>query len=109
MSNHVHLIAVPQRADSLAVLLRRVHGRTHNTTTRALGGRATYGRIASSPAYWNGHLWTALAYVDRNPLRAGMVRGAADYRWSEAPSSVEDGRVGGVWVGGRVVGVAVGG
>jgi putative transposase len=30
------------------------------------------------------HLWTAMAYVERNPLRAGMVRGAADYRWSSA-------------------------
>jgi putative transposase len=26
MTNHVHLIAVPERQDSLAVLLRRVHG-----------------------------------------------------------------------------------
>ena len=27
MTNHIHLIAVPEREDSLAVLLRRVHGR----------------------------------------------------------------------------------
>jgi REP element-mobilizing transposase RayT len=27
MSNHVHLIAVPGRPDSLSVLMRRVHGR----------------------------------------------------------------------------------
>ena len=27
MTNHVHLIAVPHREDSLSVLLRRVHGR----------------------------------------------------------------------------------
>ncbi len=27
MTNHVHLIAVPERADSLSVLMRRVHGR----------------------------------------------------------------------------------
>ncbi len=27
MSNHVHLIAVPERQDSLAVLFRRLHGR----------------------------------------------------------------------------------
>jgi len=26
MSNHVHLVVVPERADSLAVLFRRVHG-----------------------------------------------------------------------------------
>jgi putative transposase len=27
MTNHVHLIAMPEREDSLSVLLRRVHGR----------------------------------------------------------------------------------
>jgi putative transposase len=27
MTNHLHLIAVPEREDTLAVLLRRVHGR----------------------------------------------------------------------------------
>lgn len=27
MGNHVHLVAVPAREDSLSVLLRRVHGR----------------------------------------------------------------------------------
>ena len=27
MTNHVHLLVVPGRADSLAVLFRRVHGR----------------------------------------------------------------------------------
>jgi hypothetical protein len=30
------------------------------------------------------HLWRALAYVERNPVRAGMVARAADYRWSSA-------------------------
>ena len=27
MTNHVHLVVMPEREDSLAVLLRRVHGR----------------------------------------------------------------------------------
>src|SRR6185437_3717796 len=26
------------------------------------------------------HLWSALAYVERNPVRAGMVEQAAEYR-----------------------------
>jgi REP-associated tyrosine transposase len=30
------------------------------------------------------HLWAALAYVERNPVRAGMVPRAAEYRWSSA-------------------------
>ena len=27
-------------------------------------------------------MWTVLRYVERNPLRAGMVEKAADWRWS---------------------------
>jgi putative transposase len=30
------------------------------------------------------HLWNAVAYVERNPVRAGMVSRAEDYRWSSA-------------------------
>ena len=27
MTNHLHLVAVPEREESLSILLRRVHGR----------------------------------------------------------------------------------
>src|SRR6266478_6143086 len=85
MSNHVHLIAVPERADSLAVLLRRVHGRyaQYYNTRWGRTGHLWQNRFFAC-LLERDHLWTALAYVDRNPLRAGMVRGAADYRWSSA-------------------------
>ena len=85
MSNHVHLIAVPERADSLAVLLRRVHGRyaQYYNTRSGRTGHLWQNRFFAC-LLERDHLWTALAYVDRNPLRAGMVRGAADYRWSSA-------------------------
>jgi len=85
MTNHVHLIAVPEREDSLAILLRRVHGRyaqyfnTHSGRTGHLWQNRFFACVLGAD-----HLWTALAYVDRNPLWAGMVRQAADYRWSSA-------------------------
>ncbi|MGA2149405.1 MAG: transposase [Bryobacteraceae bacterium] len=85
MTNHVHLIALPQREDSLAILLRRVHGRyaqyynTHMGRTGHLWQNRFFACVLGKD-----HLWTALAYVDRNPVRAGMVRAAADYRWSSA-------------------------
>ena len=34
------------------------------------------------------HLWAALAYVERNPVRAGMVERAEEYRWSSAGAQV---------------------
>jgi len=30
------------------------------------------------------HLWNGVRYVERNPVRAGIVRRAEDYRWSSA-------------------------
>jgi putative transposase len=30
------------------------------------------------------HTWQAMAYIERNPVRAGLVTDAADYHWSSA-------------------------
>ncbi len=89
MTNHVHLIAVPEREDSLAVLLRRVHGRyaQYYNTRCGRTGHLWQNRFFAC-VLGADHLWTALTYVDRNPLRAGMVRQAAEYRWSSAAAHV---------------------
>ena len=34
------------------------------------------------------HLWTALRYVERNPVWAGMVRSPQEYPWSTAARHV---------------------
>jgi putative transposase len=51
-------------------------------------------RLAQSGHLWQGrfystvldesHLWAAVAYVERNPVRAGMVQRAEEYPWSSA-------------------------
>jgi putative transposase len=85
MTNHVHLIAVPERVDSLSVLLRRVHGRYaqyYNVRT-ARTGHLWQNRFFACVLEAS-HLWTALAYVERNPVRAGMVVAPQDYPWSSA-------------------------
>jgi putative transposase len=89
MSNHVHLIAVAGREDSLAVLLRRVHGRYaqyHNAQTGRTGHlwQSRYFACALSQK----HLWSALSYVEANPVRAGLVDRAEYYRWSSAGAHV---------------------
>jgi len=89
MSNHVHLIAVPLRDKSLSILLRRVHGRYaqyYNAWARRTGHlwQNRYFACVLAPD----HLWTALAYVERNPVRAGMVARARDYAWSSADAHV---------------------
>jgi putative transposase len=90
MTNHVHLVALPERDDSLSVLLRRVHGRY------AQYYNARYGRSGHlwqnryfACALGPGHLWVALEYVERNPARAGLVARAGEYRWSSAAAHME--------------------
>jgi REP element-mobilizing transposase RayT len=87
MPNHVHLIAEPEREDSLALLLRRVHGRYAQYYNARVGrsGHLWQNRFFAC-VLSESHLWTALAYVDLNPVRAGMVENAAVYPWSSAPA-----------------------
>jgi len=85
MTNHVHLIVLPEDEDSLAILLRRVHGRYaqyFNVRSERTGHlwQNRYFACALGPE----HVARALAYVDNNPVRARMVERAADYRWSSA-------------------------
>ena len=85
MRNHVHVIAVPEHADSLARCFADAHVRYTRRINRREG--------------WQGHLWqarfcsrvmderylvAAVRYVERNPVTAGLVRLAWQYRWSSA-------------------------
>lgn len=86
MSNHVHLIVVPTHKDSLGKALHDAHtvyAMRYNTHTE-LSGHLWQGRFYSCPMD-DGHLWDAVRYVERNPIRAGLVARAEDYPWSSAP------------------------
>ena len=87
MTNHVHLVAVPNAGDSLAVLFRRVHGRyaQYLNVRRKRTGHLWQNRYFSCPlASGSGHLERALRYVECNPVRAGIVARPEEYRWSSA-------------------------
>ena len=85
MTNHVHLVAVPKTEDALAVVIGRTNLRYTQYLNR-LHGRI--GHLWQNRFYSCGlddrHFWTALAYVERNPVRAGIVRRAWRYPWSSA-------------------------
>jgi putative transposase len=85
MTNHVHLIAVPEGDKSISTALQKAH------TTYAKYFNGKYGFV--------GHVWqsrpdmsvmddryakNAIRYVERNPVRAGIVQRAEDYLWSSA-------------------------
>ena len=85
MPNHVHFVMVPEREDSLAVLLRRLHGRYTQmiNARRCRSGHLWQNRFYSCPL-GGSHLWHALAYVERNPVRAALVGRPEEYKWSSA-------------------------
>jgi putative transposase len=90
MSNHAHWVVVPEREDSLKVLFRRVNGR-YAQYLNARRGRSghLWERRFFSCVLEDSHLWTALRYVERNPVRAGMVVNPWSYRWSSCAVHLE--------------------
>ena len=85
MRNHVHLIVLPRRLDSMPRTLRCAHGRyaAYLNARRAASGHVWQGRYYSCPMDEN-HLWTALRYIERNPVRAQIADRAESYPWSSA-------------------------
>lgn len=87
MTNHVHLIVFPPDANALDRVMGQSHWR-HAQTINRLHGRSGHlwqGRYFSCPLD-DEHLLAAMRYVERNPVRARMVRLAEEYAWSSARS-----------------------
>lgn len=85
MTNHVHLVLRPSTEDGLERVLKPLHMRYAQRINREKGwkGHLWQGRFFSS-ALDEAYTWSAIRYVERNPLRAGMVEQAEDYLWSSA-------------------------
>ena len=85
MSNHFHLVATSDRPDAVSLFMMDLNGlyATHRNVTHHHTGRVWQGRFYScvlDDAHWE----TALRYVEMNPVRAQVVKRAADFRWSSA-------------------------
>ena len=79
MPNHVHLVVVPERDDSLAKLFRDVHRRYTRRINKREGwcGHLWQERFHSFPMD-EAHLLSAVRYVELNPVRtAGIGRGVS--------------------------------
>lgn len=89
MPNHVHLVAVPERRDSMARAMGRIHAdyARHFNLSRRSCGHVWQARYFSCPLD-SEHLWHALAYVERNPFRASMVDSVEQYRWTSAAAHI---------------------
>ncbi len=85
MTNHIHLIAVPQEMESLSTAMRDLLSdyALHYNKRYGHKGHLWQERFYSS-VLGPDHLWNAVRYVERNPVRAGMVARAEHYPWSSA-------------------------
>ncbi len=85
LTNHVHVLAIPTSPTAMA----KAFGRTHNDYARWLhirrreSGHLWQNRFFSCPLD-EAYTWAALAYVERNAMRAGLVDRCEDWPWSSA-------------------------
>ncbi len=86
MPNHFHLVLWPRANGDLSRWMqwlltshvRRYHRHYHGS------GHVWQGRFKAFPIEQDEHLLAVLRYVERNPLRAGLVRRAEAWAWSSA-------------------------
>lgn len=85
MTNHVHFVAVPPEKNSLERVFRPLHTHYSRRVNRPHDwvGALWQGRPFAA-ALGEAQVWTAIRYVERNPVRAGMVNRAENYPWSSA-------------------------
>jgi putative transposase len=85
MPNHFHLVVIPEMHDGVSDMVMAMTSAyaRHQNEKRERQGHVWQGRFGSA-SMSERHYRTALAYVDLNPVRAGLVRVAAEYRWSSA-------------------------
>ncbi len=85
MSNHIHLVGVPGKPDSLAHALGRTHAEyaRYWNARRGSCGHVWQARYFSCPVAED-HVWAVAQYVETNPVRAGIVQGADCWPWSSA-------------------------
>jgi putative transposase len=85
MPNHWHLVVWPSGDGDLSrfvgwlTLTHTQRWHAHRQTTGT--GHVYQGRFKSFPVQEDNHLLTLCRYVERNPLRARLVRRAEDWRW----------------------------
>ena len=89
MPNHIHLIAVPSRAENLRLAIGEAHRR--------------YTRRINFSKGWRGHLWqerfssfvmderyllACARYIENNPVRANLVNKSEKWAWNSAAAHI---------------------
>jgi putative transposase len=85
MPSHWHLVLFPRNDGDLSEFMRWLTvthtQRWHAVRGTAGSGHVYQGRFKSFPVQSDAHFLTVCRYVERNALRAGLVKKAEDWRW----------------------------
>lgn len=86
MPNHFHLVVWPERDGQLVEFMKwfqMTHSKRWHRYRQTEGVGALYqGRFKAFPVQDDRHFLTVCRYVERNPLRAGLVPRAEAWPWS---------------------------
>jgi len=91
MSNHVHLLLIPSMEYSMAKTMHRLNTTysTYFNLKYSRSGSIWEGRYYSSIVDSDSYLWIVTKYIERNPVRAGLVNHPLEYKWSSASTSIK--------------------
>lgn len=92
MDNHVHFVAVPEGEKSLACAFKYANMRysRYFNEKQKITGHLWQGRFYSCVLDGR-HLLAAARYIERNPVRAGLVDSAETWKWSSAAAHCQGG------------------
>jgi putative transposase len=84
MSNHFHLLATPETSEAIPQMMQAVGRRyvRHFNQRQARSGTLWEGRYRSTLIQTERYLLACMAYIDLNPVRAGLVAEPGEYPWS---------------------------
>lgn len=86
MPNHWHLVLWPENDGDLGAFMQRLtvtHVTRWQRHKRCVGtGHVYQGRYKSFPVEDDDHFYQLVRYVERNPLRAQLVKACDAWRWS---------------------------
>jgi putative transposase len=84
MSNHMHLLATPQTQEGIPQMMQAVGRRyvRYFNQRQQRTGTLWEGRYRSTLIQAERYLMACMAYIDLNPVRAGMVVEPGQYEWS---------------------------
>jgi len=86
MPNHWHLVLWPRKERDLSEFMRWLSlthtQRWHSRRRDAGSGHLYQGRFKSFPVQEDGHFPAIVRHIERNPLRAKLVKRAEKWRWS---------------------------